>query len=461
MNEQRRTWLKRLMILPPIAIGVVVFVLLAGGRAPPTVAPPQETAVPVRVIEVQPVQFVPWALGYGHVEPGAVWHAVAEVGGKVIERNPRLERGRLMFAGEVLLRIDPADYELAIARTDANLESIDAQLSEWEIQQANTEMSLAIERRGLDLLEEDLERKNRLFRNGNISEASVEDAEREVLVQSQRVQDLENQLNLLPAQRAVLEASRRLTLAQRDEAALDLERTVIRLPFDARIAEVDVEPTQFVNVGEVLAVADGIAVAEVNAQVPLDRMRPLIPTTLDLAALTQEQLSDLPGRLGLDAVVRLRIGDFEAEWPARVDRISETIDPQTRTMGVFVAVDDPFRQIDPGIRPPLTKNMFVEVELRGEPRDGVLVVPRAAVYGTLDGSHHVFIADDQDRLERRAVVTDTPQGDTAVVRDGLQPGERVVVSDLIPAIEGMKLDPALDERVQDSLVASATGEDRR
>ena len=458
MSEGRRRVWARWLILPPVIAGVAILAFMVGGREPPQMRPPQEVAQPVRVVTVAPARFTPRALGYGYVQPGDVWNGVAEVGGKIVELNPQLERGQLMFAGDVLLRIDPADYELAVARTDAELERLDAELAELDVRRANTETTLAIERRSLELSEADLERRRSLMRNANISQASVDEAEREVLSARQRVQDLDNQLNLLPAERAVLEANRRLTLTQREEARLDLERTTIRLPFHARIAEVNVEETQFVNVGEVLVVADGIAVAEVVAQVPLDRMRPLIPHDVDLTAIAPEDLDDLPQSWGLGATVRLRVGDFETSWPARVDRASETIDPETRTIGVIVAVDRPYTMIIPGERPPLTKNLYVEVELRGRGRDGVIVIPRAAVHVDDDGAPRVYVADGDDRLAFRRVTLGTGQGDVIVVAAGLDGGERVIVTDLIPAVQGMKLAPVEDPALAGGLAAAARGQ---
>ena len=456
-ERQRRAW-ARWLILPPVLAGVALLVFMVGDRETPQTRPPQEAAQPVRVVTVAPIRFTPRALGYGYVQPGDVWNGVAEVGGKVVELNPQLERGQLMFADDVLLRIDPTDYELAVERMDAELERLDAELAELEVRRANTESTLAIEQRYLELTEADLERRRRLLRNANVSQAAVDEAEREVLNARQRVQDLDNQLNLLPAERAVLQANRRLTLTQREEARLDLERTTIRLPFHARIAEVNVEETQFVNVGEVLVVADGIAVAEVVAQVPLDRMRPLIPRDVDLTAMAPEDLEDVRRSLGLSATIRLRVGDFQASWPARVDRVSETIDPETRTVGIIVAVDRPYRLIVPGERPLLTKNLYVEVELQGRSRDGVVVIPRAAVHVDDDGATRVYVADADDRLAFRQVALGTGQGDLVVVTAGLDGGERVIVTDLIPAVQGMKLAPTEDPALAGGLAAAADGQ---
>ena len=455
---RRPAWLRRLLFIPPIAVGIAVLALQLSDRTPPPQSEPTEVARPVRVIEAVAGRFVPRALGYGYAEPGTVWEAVAEVGGRVVYRHPDLERGRLLEAGTVILRIEPADYLLAVARGEADIQSVEARLGELEVREANTVASLEIERRSLVLAQEDLDRKRQLRANGNISQTSVDQAETALLVQRQRAQELENQLSLLPAERAVLEASLAQQMAMLADARLDLDRTEIRLPIDARIAEIAVESAQFVTVGQRLAVADGIDVAEVTAQVAIDRLMPLIRSELDLTTLTATELSTLPESLGLEARVRLSAGDLEATWVGRFDRISDTIDPQTRTIGIIVAVDQPYRQAIPGQRPPLAKNMYVEVELRGPPRDGEFVVPRVAVHDGPDGRIVVYVADADDRLEFRPVRLGPAQSDFVVVDAGLAAGDRVVVTDLIPAIAGMLLAPTPDAALGERLLAEAAGD---
>jgi multidrug efflux pump subunit AcrA (membrane-fusion protein) len=80
--------------------------------------------------------------------------------------------------------------------------------------------------------------------------------------------------------------------------------------------------------------------------------------------------------------------------------------------------------------------MFVEVELSGPPIPDSIAVPRAAIR-----AGRVFLIGEQNRLEIRPVTVEFRQGEEAVLSSGLNGGERLVVTDLIPAIEGMLLDP--------------------
>lgn len=459
MREDRRRWLRRLLILPPLALGVALVAWQIGGRQAPEVLPEREMVRPARVVTVEAVDFTPRALAYGTVAPATVTNAVAEVSGRILYRHPELESGNVLPAGTVIFRIDPATYALAVSRLEAQVASAQADLAELEVREANARGSLAIEQRAAALAEEDLQRQRTLLARGTASQASVDAAEQQALTTRQRVQDLENTLALIPVQRQALDAGLAVDRAQLEEARLDLERTELTLPMDARIAEVNAEESQFVSVGETLAVADGIDRAEVTAQIAPDQFYPLMAgLDIDVSEMTVEEMGDLRDRIEMTAEVRLAIADFVARWPGRVNRIRETVDPQTRTIGVVVTVDQPLRNAIPGVRPPLTKNMYVEVALAGMTLPGRIVVPRVAVHLAADGQETLYLVGEDGRLTIRPVEVAFVEGNLALVADGLEPGARVVVSDLIPAIEGMLIDAVEDEALAAELHEAAAGE---
>ena len=185
---------------------------------------------------------------------------------------------------------------------------------------------------------------------------------------------------------------------------------------------------------------------------------------MDLLSISAEQLKPA---LGLRSVVRLKEGALQADWQARFARISDTLDPKTRTIGVIVEVDDPYAKVQPGIRPPLFKGLFVQVDLYGRARPDSLVIPRLALTDGLDedcitrdsgcgGKARIYIVDKENRLEIREVKVGMIQDEYVVIEEGLAAGERLVVSDLLPAIQGMLLEPVEDEPAKASLVRLAT-----
>ena len=452
MNLPSRHILKRLIFIPAALLGVAALVIAVKTKQPPESKPLAETVTRVRVIEAATTSVVPRALGFGTVQPAKTWEAVAEVSGKIVHIHPQLKKGAILEKGSLLLKIDPVDYELAIARIDAGLRATDAKLSELSTRGKNIGALVTIEERSLALTRTDLTRQRTLLKKGNTSQANVDKEERNFLTRTQSIQSLKNELNLIPAQRDELRAQRADFAAQSARAKRDLERTAISAPFDIRISDVMIEGAQFASAGKVLAAADGIEVAEVAAQLPIGNIAALIEPGKSISFHRGKFMDVIKEVMDFEAVVRLKGGDLQAQWPARFARVSDTVDPQTRAIGIIVAVDDPYRQAVPGIHPPLTKNMYVEVELRGKPRDGRIVVPRSAVHGD-----RIFTVGPDNRLKSRAVEIELRQTNFAVVTDGLSPGDKVVISDLMPAIEGMLLDPIVDGLAASALADEAGG----
>jgi len=446
MNTQKTPLWKKILIIPAIAIGIIILFFQQQGRESPQQIPFTEPTINVRVIQVPMVNLIPRALAYGNIQPDTVWEAVAEVSGKIVEKHPQLKQGVILKSDELLLRIDPTDYQLAIAQSKANLQSIQAQLNELKVKEQNTRLSLKIEKKVLNVAQKELDRQRQLLKRKVVSTDAADKQERTVLAQTQQVQSLQNTLNLIPAERQVLKAQLAVAQTQLDSAKINLERTTIRLPFDARIAQVNIEKNQFTQQGKVLVVADSIDVAEVPAQIAMQNARHLFQPTSKI------DISNLPKVFGLSATVRLRQGDFKIEWPGRFVRASDAVDPETRTVSIVIAVDNSYRQAIPGVRPPLIKNMFVEVELRGKPHPDRLIIPRSAIH-----NKQVYIVNQESRLEKRALDIDFFQSNFVAVKNGLKKGDAVIVSDLIPAIEGMLLKPVVDTKMTEALLNEAQG----
>jgi len=447
---------RNLLFVPPVLAGVALLVFFIRGGSEPEREPPAEKARPVSVIAVPSVDFVPRAVGYGNVQPSRSWEAVAEVSGRIVSKHVLLESGELVAGGLEVLQIDPADYQLAVESTKSKIRGAEAQITEMDVRKQNTHQSLQIEQRGLALAEKDLERKRSLLKRGNIAQVAVDEVERTVLTRRQAVQGHKSSLALIPAEREVLQANLALYQAELQQAERNLERTRIVTPFDGRVAAVNVEERQFAAAGQVLAVIDGVDTAEVAAQIPLERVRYLFEAS-DMSAgdVELKDMGSVFEQLGLTATVRLQAGDLVVTWDARFARIRETLDPATRTVGVVVAVDDPYRQARAGRRPPLAKNMYVEVELWGEPVKDSVVIPRSALH---DGM--VYLLDGDDRLQRRPVTVGMSQGGLATITEGLKAGDRIITTDLVPAVDRMLLSPVDDPDRLRALIDEAAGRGR-
>ncbi len=451
-----RPGLKLLLItLPIIAIGAGVLAFVVATGAPPERIPLVERATPVRVITAKTQMVAPHVVGFGLVRPARTYEAIAQVGGTVDYVNPDLQKGAILPAGAVLLRISPADFNLAIAQADANIRAAEARLAELAISEANQIAALNIEQEANALRAADLQRTETLFKNGTISQTAVDTARTAHLAQRQKVQSLESALALLPTQRTVQTEQIAVYRAALETAKLNLARTQLILPFTARVAMVSVETGQFLRSGTTAALLDGIEAGEIETQVSIAALRTLLRSTLGRSqaiSLDPATMTEVLQRIGLGAEVHLRLDDDLISWPATVDRISDTIDQKSGTLGVIVRVDTAYSGIEPGNRPPLTKGMFVEVSLEGKPESGIWV-PRSALR---DG--RILTADDDDRLRSVDVTAVMVQDGIAMIEGDISPGARILVSQPGSVVEGMLLTVTEDAAVMDWLAAEGRAE---
>ena len=444
---------RKLLVIPPLVLGVAVFGWSVSRQKAPERRPVTEASRTLRVIAVPQVDVVPRVIGHGTAKPEQVWRAIAEVKGRVVHVHERLAPGAFLKAGEELLRVDATEYELAVAQLESDIQQANAQLAELEGRSANYDASLNIEKASLALAEKELARIKSLQQRNAAAGADVDAKEREVLAQRQSVQNLENSINLLPAEKNSLEATMAVKQASLKQAKIDLAKTTILAPFDCRLGDLSIEVGQFVAAGEKLFETLSTAAVEIDAKFSMYEARTLFSaaTAAPLSAiLSDEAIRERTSQMGVK--IRLESGDVSAEWDGRVERLREELDTQTRTLGVVVAVDKPYEQVIPGRRPPLLRGMYCEVELKGQVREAHLVIPRSSLH---DG--HVYVLDAEKRLHRQSVEVDFAQANFVCLRSGLESGHTIVVSDPTPAIDGMLVDPVPDGELLQSLLREASG----
>lgn len=472
-----RTALRRLLAFCLIvAAGVFVYLLLQWTATTPERRPARDRGRPVRVMTVASMEVVPTAVGYGVVSAQRSWQGIAEVGGTILEMDPRVEVGRIVREGALLFRIDPESVEVETARTEATVRAVRAQLNELSARQSSARASLELERRVLEMAQKDLERARQAHQSGLAPLTDVENAERGVLSAQKAVQSLQNTLLELPAARRVLEAQLAQHQAGAKGARLGLAKTEVIAPFTMRISQVNASLHQTVNPGQVVVVGDSIDVLEVVAQFPVGTTGALMgsrnesgassssgerahpksdsstspePTSETATAETATTEAAPPPasqasgrrrswRQRISATVYLKSQGLQSSWDASFRRF-QGVDPLTRTMGVVVTVDAPRRRSG-RTGPPLLPGLHVEVELRGAPRPSCLAVPRSALR---DGE--LYVVDAKKRLERRPVELDLEQEKYVCVASGVSAGEQVVLTDVVPAVQGMLLEPRNDE----------------
>lgn len=446
--------LRKLLIVPPILAGAAVLYFSVSGREPPKRAAVEETARVVRVVTTEPQSYVPRVIGYGTVEPSRTLNAIAQVSGRVTYINPDFKRGEFMSEGDVLIRLSSEDYDLEIAEAETDIATADVDLEELAVNLEAQKKNLEIARSVLDLEKRELERQKTLLQRNVSTNQAVENQEAAVLKQETEVQNLENEIALAPVKRKALEQAKRKNEVRLETAKLNLERTVIKAPFDARVAVVSVEFDQFVSSGQSIGELDGIDAADIDVQI----------SPASIAGFADLAFSDQPGTTGtgqmrmralerLSAVVKVGTAGISATREARVKRVSDTVDPDTRSIGLIVTVDAPYETIRPGKHPPMVKGMFAEVELSATAVPGQTILPRNAI-----NNGQIMTVSDDNRLVLSGVEIAQRFEDIVVLKTPLADGTRVVVSDVSPVIEGMLLAPVEDEGAA-AAIDAATGLD--
>jgi len=382
MNMTKKRLLHIVVALALVVLGVLGMLALTSNK--PQIKK-QKRAVPVPMVRTIKVKTGPQSVhitGEGTVRPLQKIDLVPEVTGKVVYASPALVNGGAFSKGETLLRIDPVDYRLAVTLARAKVKSAESllQLAEEEAAAAGQEW--------------------RLYH----AEGSKPDSKPPPLVAKEPQ---------LAAAKARLEADH----ADLSISMLNLERTELKAPFKGRVDQENVDAGQYVSVGKALASIYSTESAEIV--VPLE----------DEKTFWFHMPGFTPGNgHGSFATVLARIAGQERTWPAKVVRTEGKLDERTRMINVVVQVEKPYAK-----KPPLAAGLFVTVDIEGRTLPKAAIIPRSALHqGDI-----VWVVDKDDRIRFRKVDVALLQGDEAIVRDGLEDGEKLVITPLKAVTDGM------------------------
>lgn len=370
-----------LKIAAPIAIlllGVTAAFILASSRRAPERQEKPVLGPLVEVITAQPTAVATTVRGHGEVRAKTTVEIIPQVAGRVIGMHPGLVAGGHFGAGEALLMIEPRDYELAVERAQAAV--------------ARAEVSLERERAESEVA---LQEWNAIHPGEEPSSGLV--------IREPQVRQSEAELAAAKADLAV--------------ARLNLERTIVTLPFDGIVESETVDLGQYVTIGKTLATVYGTKVAEVR--VPLAERE-----------LGWFRVPSRPGIQGPPATIIANFGGMTQTWTGEVVRIEARVDTASRMVPVVIAVANPFET--KGHEIPLLPGTFVKVEIAGYDLEDIVTIPRHAIH---EGKMVWTVEGEQLRVT--PVTTVRTDQDSAFISAGLEPGDRVVVSQLDAVTDGM------------------------
>jgi RND family efflux transporter MFP subunit len=381
---------KALLPLVVLALGSVGTVGIIAARPSHPTSQPAHRLPLVRVMTVESRVVDLHIEAQGSVVPRTESELVAEVSGRIIRASPQLASGGFVESGDVLVEIDPSDYEIAAERDEAAL--------------ARAESQLALARSALV-------RQRRLATRSVSSSAELDNA-----VSRERV----------------AEANQREAKAALAHARRDLERTKVTSPFAGRVRKKYVDVGQFVARGSPVARIYAVDFAEVRLPIP-DRDAAFVDLPIDY----RDEKSRAEGPA---VVLRASFAGRSYSWEGRIVRTEGELDPKTRMIHAVARVEDPYGRGDDPNRPPLAVGLFVNAEIRGRRVDDAVVIPRSA----LRGHSEVVVVDDENRLRLRRVDVLRRNPRTVVLSAGIEPGERVCTAPLSVVVDGMQVRPVDD-----------------
>jgi len=363
-----------------VVLGLVGFMVLTMSKSPMAQRRPQPVLPLVRAVTVELATRNVLIEGEGAVSPLHRSTIASEVKGRVVYTSPNLVDGGSVNKGEILVKVDKVDYELAVTLADA------------KVKEAAT---------SLKKVQED-------------AEAALEEWKR-----YQGAKGKEAPPSLVAREPQLEEARAKLAAAraQLEQAELDLSRTEIKAPYQGRISGKYVDLGQYLRTGDKVVDLYGTQAAEVVVH-----LEDAALAWLSVPGFTQK------GGQGSKAEVYVVFSGGRISWPGRVVRALGELDTRTRMVPVVVRVDKPF-----ATQPPLSPGMFVKVDIEGKALDSSALLPRAALrQGSL-----VWVVDSNGALKFRKVEVARTYGEQTLIKSGLARGEKVVTSPLQAVSDGM------------------------
>ncbi len=367
----------------------------------PTIEPVEvnERSWPITVITAEYGDAQPEIMLFGQIVAGREVEMRALVSGQLVDVGPNFHEGGLVVKGELLVQIDPFEYQAALDEAIARRREARARLK-------SEQDSLATEGLQLDLGQRDYERAIRLHEKGTVSRKFLDDSELALARAKQSATLLENRIEMESAR-----------LQQHDvavrRARRDLEQASLRAPFDGFVGQISAELGKRVGVNDRIAMVSESKQFEARFNVTDAQYGRILDSGEDM--------------VGRRVSVTWKVGGRPLEYTATIERVGAQIDAQSGGIDVYAILDD--KPDDRAIRP----GAFVEIRFPDRKYMNVVQVPEAALFGG-----KVVYAVVDERLVARPVKVVGYAGDSIFI-DGetLEEGEPILTTRFAEIGEGV------------------------
>ncbi|MGB1403061.1 MAG: efflux RND transporter periplasmic adaptor subunit [Porticoccaceae bacterium] len=358
-------------------------------------SPEPEAAIAVKTMRVKSAELVVRVESQGVAKARTRTSLISEVSGAVLRVSDNFVVGGTFQAGDMLLALDPTDYEVALQRAEARLMSAKAAMEFERARSVQAEKEWAMTGRPQ-------------------SEAPLLALRQPYL--------LEAQANLLQAQSEVRQAK------------IKLEKTIIKAPYAGMVANKLADVGQFVTAGT--RVGEAFAIDFVEVRLPLTERDLSMMDSLLSTSLTEKMV-----------VLSGTVDGISASWQATIARSEGVVSELNRAQYLVARLADPYGldKDQNTNRVPLRVGTFVKASIEGKMLKGVFQVPRSAL---LEGSR-IGLVDSEQLLKIVPVTVAHADDQYYYLSDGLTNGMEIIISALGTPIEGLKL------RVRNDLTAEA------
>jgi RND family efflux transporter MFP subunit len=382
VSRKKQLFFSFIMLAGSLAVTVMLYL----NRAPAEIEEPVYEPVSVDVAEVVKQTLRIEVQAQGTVSPLQETAILAEVNGRIIEVSPAFTVGGFVSRDDILLRIDPRDYETNLLRAEAALKSAESNLAQEK------------------------------------GRAQVAEREWKRLPEgSQRSREAKD-LYLRKPQLAQAKSQMLAAKADLNTARDNLERTIIRAPYAALIRTKHSELGQFVAAGSPLADIFSVEFAEVRLPIPQSKLEYL----------------DLPGLRGTHRASAIDLyTDVSGKikhWTAQLHRTEGVFDERSRVLYAVARIEDPYGLRDQN-REPLRIGTFINANIEGKELQDIVPLPRYV----MRAGNNLWVVDDSGRLRNRTVTLLRTGGDLVYVSEGLDNGDLVSLTSLDSSFDGSEV----------------------
>ena len=389
---------KIIKIIVPVAVivlAVVAAIGLASMRKPPEKKEEQRPGILVNAQQIASQDLIYRIQSQGTVRPKLETNLSSEVNGRIVEVAENFVEGGFFNQGDLLVRVEQADYLTNVKAAEASL--------------ANAQSALEEEKARGRVAEEEW----RSFTAGKAPE-----------------------LGLRRPQLAGALATVRSAEAELERANRDLARTEIRAPYSGMVKSRDANLGQFISRGTSVGMIYGTDIAEIR--LPL--------TDNDLAFLEIPDFTQNSNEP--EVVLTAAVAGQIMQWPARLVRTEGVLDERSRVIYAVAEVTDPYQRVSRK-QAPLRFGRFVQAQILGDATEQVVVIPRHLLLA----QQQVLVVDKDSQLQFRPVIVERSDEHSAYIRSGFIDGDRLATSAIANPLAGTAVRVASD--VEEQVAESA------